>query len=205
MTAAPGAGSDRAATREDTGDPNGSPDRLTTLLDRAARGDTAAFERVYDQTAGAVFGIATRVLRNRAIAEEVAQDVMVEIWRTSSRYNPRLGAPKTWILTIAHARAVDRVRHEQSATSREKRVATLDVRRPYDDVSERAESNLETEQVRRFLAELTECQRDAVRLAYYDGYTYPEVARLLGTPLGTAKTRMGGAVSKLRECMAVTR
>lgn len=174
---------------------------LESLLALSARGQIAAFERIYDQTAGAVLGIATRVLRNRAIAEEVAQDVLVEIWLQSSRYDPHRGSAKAWIMTLAHARAVDRVRSEQSASDRERRAAARVTARPYDDVAEQAEANLEGDLLRRCLQGLTESQHESVRLAYYDGYTYPEVAALLHKPLGTVKTRIRDGVAKLRDCM----
>lgn len=186
-----------------SGDPAEPPDPIGELLNRAARGETAAFERVYDLMGGAVLGLATRVVRNRAIAEEVAQEVLVEVWRTSSRYAARRGSGKGWIMTIAHRRAVDRVRREQSAGDREEQVAARDTARPVDDVSEAVESSLEREQVRRCLDGLTPLQRESISLAYYDGYSYPEVAGLLDAPLGTIKTRMRDGMARLRDCMGL--
>lgn len=187
------------------GGSDGPSDPVGVLLTRAARGDVSAFEQIYDEVGGAVLGVATRVLRNRAIAEEVAQDVLVEVWRTSSRYAAQRGSGKGWIMTIAHRRAVDRVRREQSATDREEQVATRDVDRPFDHVSEAVESNLEREQVRRCMEGLTPLQRESLSLAYYDGYTYPEVAGLLEAPLGTIKTRMRDGMARLRDCMGLGR
>ncbi|MGH3360395.1 MAG: ECF RNA polymerase sigma factor SigK [Nocardioidaceae bacterium] len=186
----------------DSGEP---PDTLGVLLNRSARGDAAAFEQIYDEVAGAVLGVATRVLRNRAIAEEVAQDVLVEVWRNSSRYAAQRGSGKGWIMTIAHRRAVDRVRREQSSSDREEHVASRDLDRPFDDVSEAVESNLEREQVRHCMEGLTPLQRESLSLAYYDGYTYPEVAGLLEAPLGTIKTRMRDGMARLRDCLGMGR
>lgn len=187
------------------GEPDGPYDDVGTLLNRAARGDTEAFERIYDAMAAAVFGLAVRVIRNRAIAEEVAQEVFVEVWRRSARYETARGSGKTWLMTIAHRRAVDRVRHEQAGADRDATVAAGDVTRPFDEVSERVEISLEREQVRRCLEGLTELQRESVSLAYYDGYTYREVANLLESPLGTIKTRMRDGLARLRDCMGMGR
>ncbi|UYM04615.1 ECF RNA polymerase sigma factor SigK [Solicola gregarius] len=185
-------------------DASGEPgDAIGTLLNRASRGDVAAFERIYDELGGAVLGIAVRVLRNRAIAEEVAQEVLVEVWRRAARYEPERGSGKSWIMTIAHRRAVDRVRHEQAMVNRDVNAATAAGSRPFDEVSETVETGLEREQVRRCLDGLTDLQRESVALAYYDGYTYREVSRLLDSPLGTIKTRMRDGLARLRDCMGV--
>lgn len=188
------------------GEPEPEPgDRLGRLLDRCARGDTTAFEQVYDTMAGPVLGIATTVVRNRALAEEVAQEVLVEVWRMSSRYQADRGSARGWIMTIAHRRAVDRVRREQADSDRDDRVARRDEERPYDHVADEVEANVEREQVRRCLDSLTELQRESVALAYYDGYTYREVAQLLHAPLGTVKTRLRDGLVRLRDCMGVGR
>lgn len=190
------------AVPSDAAEP-GPGDALADLLRLSARGDVAAFEKVYDSMAGAVLGLAVRVLRNHAQAEEVAQDVMVEVWRSASRYAPVRGSAKSWIMTIAHRRAVDRVRSEQAATERDLRVASSHKTTPFDEVAEHVETSLEHEQARRCLDSLTELQREAVRLAYYDGYTYREVADLLETPLGTIKTRLRDGLIRLRDCVGL--
>ncbi|HEY9412038.1 MAG TPA: ECF RNA polymerase sigma factor SigK [Jiangellaceae bacterium] len=187
------------------GESGAGGDPLGALLDRTARGDVAAFDQVYDRVAGAVLGLATRVVRNRALAEEVAQDVLVEVWRTAARYESGRGSAQGWIMTIAHRRAVDRVRREQAATEREERVAARDERRPHDEVGEAVETSLEREQVRRCMGSLTDLQRESVALAYYDGYTYREVAQLLHTPLGTIKSRLRDGLIRLRDCMGLGR
>ena len=178
-------------------------DALAELLQLSARGDVAAFEKIYDATAGAVLGLAIRVLRNHALAEEVAQDVMVDVWRSAARYAPMRGSAKSWIMTIAHRRAVDRVRSEQATTDREIRAASAQRATPFDEVAESVETHLEHEQARRCLDTLTDVQREAVRLAYYDGYTYREVAELLETPLGTIKTRLRDGLIRLRDCVGL--
>jgi RNA polymerase sigma-70 factor (ECF subfamily) len=172
---------------------------------QVARGDVPAFERLYDEVAGTVFGLARRVLRDPAQAEEVAQEVMVEVWRQATRFDPDRGSARTWILTMTHRRAVDRVRSAQAASDREERVAAREHTPSYDSVAEQVESRLEREQVRRCLAALTELQRESVTLAYYSGYTYREVAELLDVPLGTVKTRLRDGMIRLRDCLGVER
>lgn len=190
------------AVPSDAAEP-GSGDALADLLRLSARGDVAAFEKIYDTMAGAVLGLAVRVLRNPAQAEEVAQDVMVEVWRSAARYAPARGSAKSWIMTIAHRRAVDRVRSEQAATERDLRDASSSAQTPFDEVAEHVETSLEREQARRCLESLTELQLEAVRLAYYDGYTYREVATLLEAPLGTIKTRLRDGLIRLRDCVGL--
>ena len=178
------AGGDRRAT-------GGAPATadLVALLSRVARGDEDAFSAVYDQVAPAVFGLAQRVLRDPAQAEEVAQEVMLDVWRTASRFEPDRGSPQAWVATIAHRRAVDRVRSAQAATRRDDQAAAQ-APEGHDGVAEAVEAKLERERVRRCLGALTELQRESIVLAYYGGYTYREVAGLLGIALGTTKTRM---------------
>jgi RNA polymerase sigma-70 factor (ECF subfamily) len=181
-------------------DERASPEELLQLV---ARGDTAAFERLYDLVAGSVFGAIRRVLRDAAQSEEVTQEVMVEVWRTATRFDAGRGSATTWILTMAHRRAIDRVRSAQAAYDREQRAAQRDETPAYDEVAEQVESRLEREQVRRCLDGLTDLQRESVTLAYYSGYTYREVAELLGTPLGTVKTRLRDGLIRLRDCLGV--
>jgi len=169
----------------------------------AAQGDQAAFETVYDQVAGAVFGLIQRVLRDSAQAEEVAQEALLEVWRTAERYDPARGSALAWIMTIAHRRAVDRVRSAAAAAAREVKAATIEPPAPADEVAESVESSLEAERVRRCLDGLSEPQRRAITLAYYSGYTYPQVASAVGVALGTVKTRIRDGLKRLRDCMGV--
>jgi RNA polymerase sigma-70 factor (ECF subfamily) len=175
------------------------------LLVRVAKGDEAAFEHLYDLVAGPVFGVVRRVVRDSAQSEEVTQEVLVELWRTAPRYSPAKGGAMTWALTMAHRRAVDRVRSSQARSDREERVGVLSAVREYDEVAEAVTASLEREQVRRCLSALTELQRESVVLAYYGGRTYPEVAELLDTPLATVKTRLRDGLIRLRDCLGGTR
>jgi RNA polymerase sigma-70 factor, ECF subfamily len=172
------------------------------VLGLVARGDRAAFEELYDQLAGPVYGIIRKVLRDRAQSEEVAQEVLLEVWRTASRFDASRGSAVTWVMTMAHRRAIDRVRSEVAAAERERRAARVQI--PSDEVAESVEASLEAERVRRCLAGLTELQRESISLAYYRGYTYQQVAALLGTALGTIKTRIRDGMIRLRDCMGVT-
>ncbi|MFC5268383.1 ECF RNA polymerase sigma factor SigK [Kribbella qitaiheensis] len=174
------------------------------LMARVARGDSAAFAQLYDLMAPRVYGLIRRVLRNPALSEEVTQEVMVEVWRTATRYDASRGSLTSWILTMAHRRAIDRVRSEQSSTDREQAVAAASSTTEYDEVSETVTTNLEVEQVRHCLSSLTELQRESVTLAYYGGYSYREVAELLDAKLATIKARMRDGLIRLRDCLGVT-
>jgi RNA polymerase sigma-70 factor (ECF subfamily) len=183
--------------------PSVKPD-LQHLLHEVALGDQEAFAAVYDAVAGSVLGVARAVLRDQAQSEEVAQEVLVEVWRTAPRYRPELGTAINWILTLAHRRAVDRVRSVEAAAARDTKAALLEHQPAYDEVSEQVETRLEQEQVRRCLGNLTELQRQSVTLAYYRGLTYREVAEALALPLGTVKTRLRDGLIRLRDCLGVT-
>jgi RNA polymerase sigma-70 factor (ECF subfamily) len=158
---------------------------------------------VYDAVGGSVLGLVRTVLRDPAQSEEVAQEVLLEVWRSAARYQPSRGSAMTWILTLAHRRAVDRVRSAQAATDRERRAALLERTPAYDEVTEQVDARLEREQVRRCLRTLTELQHESVTLAYYRGLTYREVAELLSVPLGTVKTRLRDGLIRLRDCLGV--
>ncbi|NUT33366.1 MAG: ECF RNA polymerase sigma factor SigK [Hamadaea sp.] len=173
------------------------------LLRAVARGDEEAFARLYEMVAPRVYGLARRVLRDPAQAEEVAQEALVEVWRTASRFDRSRGSATAWIFTIAHRRAVDRVRSEQAATERVHRVAPDPVQTGHDEVAEEAATLIERQQVRRCLRTLTDLQREAITLAYYSGYTYREVAVLLDAALPTVKTRMRDGLIRLRDCLGM--
>lgn len=177
------------------------PARLEDLLPAVACGDLAAFDTVYNRVSGPVFGLVRRVLRDLAQSEEVAQEVLLQIWREASRYDEKQGSAMGWIMTIAHRRAVDRVRSEESNSRRNDRLAIRDLETNFDSVSEGVEQQLDREAVQKCLAALTELQRESVNLAYYSGHTYQQVAEVLGIPLGTVKTRIRDGLIRLRDCL----
>ena len=138
-----------------------------------ARGETTAFDAVFEQIGPSVFGVVKRVIRDPAQSEEVTQEVMLEVWRSASKFDAGRGSATAWVMTLAHRRAVDRVRSEQAATRREQSLAVGPVHG--EDVAELVESALDQQRVRRCLGSLTPLQAEAVTLAYYGGYTYPQV------------------------------
>ncbi len=182
------------------GDAQPTPDELLALV---ARGDREAFAALYDLAVPRVFGIARRVLRDPAQAEEVTQEVLLEVWRLAARYDGERGTAMSWITTMAHRRSVDRVRSAQAASDRDVVAGFRGMDRDHDSVSETVEVRLEQQQVRRCLGGLTELQREAVTLAFYRGHTHREVSDLLQVPLGTVKTRLRDGLIRLRDCLGV--
>ena len=175
---------------------------LAPLLARVARGDHEAFEAVYDQLAGPVYGLVRKVLRDPAQSEEIAQEVLLEVWRTASRFDPDRGSAAASDRTRSTARRCAMVITQAAAALREQKVLPGPV--TGDDVAELVETALDRQRVRRCLGTLTTLQAEAVKLAYYGGYTYAQVAELLGVALGTVKTRIRDGLIRMRDCMEVT-
>jgi RNA polymerase sigma-70 factor, ECF subfamily len=173
-------------------------DPCGTLLRRAGRGDQAAFSGLYDQLSPLVHGVVLKVVRDPAQAEEVAQEVFVELWRLAARFDGSKGSARTWAATLAHRRAIDRVRSEQSNRMRQDRDANQAVRE-HDVVAAEVESSMDQVRVRRALLQLSDLQREAVELAYFGGHTYKEVAVLLGVAEGTVKSRIRDGMIRLRD------
>ena len=185
------------STETDTGD------LIQQLLVRVAAGDQGAFSELYDATAPRMLGLIKRVLVDHAQSEEVAQEVFLEIWQNATRYDRAKGAAMSWMLTVAHRRAVDRVRATQSSRDRDVRIGIRDFDTEYDQVSETVETRIESERVKVAMAQLTIVQRQAVTLAYYGGLSQSEVAEQLGVPLGTVKTRLRDGMIRLRDELGV--
>jgi RNA polymerase sigma-70 factor (ECF subfamily) len=176
---------------------------LADLLRRSARGDEAAFAELYDATARRLFGLVLRIVRDHAMSEEVTQEVYLDVWRHCARFDPDRGSAMSWLLTIAHRTAVDRVRASEASRRRDDAHAAATHNVDFDTTAESAQASLEAQRVRRALTTLTDAQRSAVELAYLGGYTHSEVARLLDLPLGTAKTRIRDGLIRLRDTLGV--
>jgi RNA polymerase sigma-70 factor, ECF subfamily len=169
------------------------------LLLRVGRGDVAAFDALYDAVAPTVYGLARRVVRDPNQSEDVTQEVFLEVWRKATRFDPGLGRARTWILTMAHRRAVDAVRRSESMKRQDHHGGSVE---PAQD--ETADALIAAEEhgaVRDCLETLTDLQLESVRMAYFNGYTYAEVATLLNKPLPTVKTRMRDGLIRLRDCL----
>jgi RNA polymerase sigma-70 factor (ECF subfamily) len=173
------------------------------LLRLAAVGDQQAFELLYKQLAQPAYGVIRRVLRDPAQSEEVTQEVMLEVWRTAARFDPAISSAATWVLTIAHRRAVDRVRSEVAATERERTTAWADLGTS-DEVADLLETTLDRDRVRRCLGALTEVQRQSITLAYYSGYTYSQVSALVEATLPAIKSRIRDGLLRMRSCLGVS-
>lgn len=179
------------------------PGVLETLLDRMSRGDRQAFDTLYTAVVSPVLGLVRKVVRDPEQSEEVAQEVLIDVWRCAARFDARQGSAMAWIITLAHRRAVDRVRSAQASVAREATAGLRDRSPAFDEVFEQVERRLEREQVRRCLNQLTALQHESVMLAYYRGYTYQQTAEVLGVALGTVKTRLRDGLIRLRDCLGV--
>ncbi|SOC51616.1 ECF RNA polymerase sigma factor SigK [Ornithinimicrobium cerasi] len=175
---------------------------LSILLQRVAQRDQAAFAELYDATAPRVYGLALRVLRNPTMAEEVAQEVLLQVWREADNFDPARGSALAWLLTITHRRAVDRVRSEEAQSARLRRYEALHENVPFDSTAEAGELRWEASRVRSAIDLVGEPHRTTLILAYFEGLTHREVAERTQVPLGTAKTRIRDGLRKMRQVMA---
>lgn len=178
---------------------------LNDLLSAAGSGSAEAFEGVYSALLNHVFRLALRVVRDPGMAEDIAQEALVEAWRKAPEFDPSKGTAKAWVLTITHRRAVDRVRREQRQRQQMEAEAAVAERdetpAEQDGVVDRDFAEFQGARVRAALTSLSVKQREAVELAFYQGRTHVEVSEHLGVPLGTAKTRIRDALNKLRDAL----
>jgi RNA polymerase sigma-70 factor, ECF subfamily len=177
---------------------------LDALLRRVAQQDVEAFAAFYDHTRARVFGLVVRVLRDPGYSEETTQDIYLQVWRNAAGYNPSAGTPLAWLMTLAHRRAVDRVRSEQSASQRESRYGAANFEVPADRVAEAVIQLDEQRRVTQCLDSLSDPQRECIQLAYYEGLTYVQVSERLSANLATIKSRMRDGIRGLRKCLGVS-
>ncbi len=176
---------------------------LAQLLKASSLGEEAAFAKLYDATVARLFGLVLRTVRDRAQAEEVTQDAYLDIWRNSSRFDPDRGSAMSWLMTIGHRKAVDRVRSAEATRRRDTAYEAREQGPAIDQTVEDAHRNLDAHRVHRALDTLTETQRRSLELAYFGGYTHREVAAMLDIPLGTAKTRIRDGLIRLRDTLGL--
>lgn len=203
LRAAPDQTVGAAAGAHATGGREAEAAHLAELMARSSRGHEDAFAELYDLTSSRIYGTVLRVLRSSDHAAEVTQEVFVEVWRQSARYAPDKGSVLAWMTTMAHRRAVDRVRSVSSEVARDERYAVTGLSREVDHVWEGVEQRLDVERVRKGMTSLTAIQREALTLAYFGGYTQSQVAALLKLPLGTVKTRIRDGLIGLRDALGV--
>jgi RNA polymerase sigma factor (sigma-70 family) len=168
------------------------------LVALVARGDDDALGTLYDRLGRVAYGLAYRVIRDGTLAEDAVQDAFMSAWRGAAQFDPGRGKASTWLLTFVHRRAVDVVRREDRRRTEPLEAATHDTADAADDD---AWLSLERERVRRALAALPDQQREALELAYFEGFTQTELAARLGQPLGTIKSRMFAGLTRLRELL----
>jgi RNA polymerase sigma factor (sigma-70 family) len=171
------------------------------LVALVARGEDAGLAELYDRYGRTAYGLALRVVRDPALAEDVVQEAFLSLWRSAGRFVPERARASTWLLTLVHRRAVDLVR-------REERRRTEPIDAPPEALDPTAEEapwlRLERERVQTALAKLPDPQREAIELAYYGGFTQAELADRLGQPLGTIKSRMFAGLARLGELLRET-
>jgi RNA polymerase sigma-70 factor (ECF subfamily) len=179
-----------------------TPAELVWLLAAVAKGDQAAFERLYEATRAKLYGVVLRILRRADLADEVMQDAYLKIWRSAQAYDPRMASPMTWMVAIARNRAIDLIR-KKGETSIEEEPAAADVAGDNPDPLARREI---TDELRRLLAclgGLDEERRRIVLLAYYNGWSREQLAARFDKPVNTIKTWLRRSLIDLRECLGL--
>jgi len=176
---------------------------LAQLLKASSLGEEAAFAKLYDATVARLFGLVLRTVRDPAQAEEVTQDAYLDIWRNSARFDPDRGSAMSWLMTIGHRKAVDRVRSAEATRRRDTTYEAREQGPAFDQTVEDAHRNLDAHRVHRAMDTLTQTQRRSLELAYFGGYTHREVAAMLDIPLGTAKTRIRDGLIRLRDTLGL--
>lgn len=193
---------DRKDIMETLGRPTSGQDETRTylagLLLKTGHGDHEAFTEFYHLTSSRVFGVVSRVVLDPHLSEEVMQEIFILVWQNAGKYNPDLGSPTGWLVTIAHRKAVDKVRSRQSSTDRDTRWAETGWKHPFDEVAESVTHSMEALQVFDSLAVLSVLQRESILLAYFGCLTYREVAEKLSVPLPTIKSRIRDGLTRLR-------
>lgn len=174
---------------------------LSALLMASAGGDRAAFGRLYDLTSARIYGLALRVIRDVHYAEEVVQESYLQYWQKADQYHPERGSVITWMMTIAHRRAVDRVRTEELQQRKAAEYGAGNASTPHPIPLEVVVDREETRALRTCLDRLTELQRASIEMSYFSGMTYPEVAAVTATPLPTIKSRIRDGLRNLKKCM----
>jgi RNA polymerase sigma-70 factor (ECF subfamily) len=177
---------------------------LDVLLRQVAQRDVDAFAALYDRTRSRVYGMVTRVLRDPGYSEETTQDIYLQVWRSAGSYDPEAGSPMAWLLTLAHRRAVDRVRSEEAASQRESRYGAASVDPPVDHVADSVILLDERRRVVECMGSLSDLQREAIQLAYYEGLTYVQVSERLSANLATIKSRMRDGIRGLKNCLGMS-
>lgn len=174
---------------------------LEDLLRSTASGDQLAFAALYDQVAPRIHGLVVRILRDHAQSEEVTQEVFLQIWKNAPTFDASRGSALSWLMTLAHRRAVDRVRSAQAQSVRDEDYELRRDRPTLDPTSQEVEDRLQATAVRTAVIDLGPPHQEALEMAYFQGMTHREVSEALGVPLGTAKTRIRDGLRKLRESM----